>query len=215
MLPMLCPYLLNQGNTYLRDNFGAVPPSPDALVSWLSQLWRNADYRDTVNGRPRLRALLAFCYYSGDLRLYRERNNNVGQGEVMHLRDVPPGQVQAGTRYVDVLQADFAYKSHQECQISWARTIIEESGRVLWRGITKPDGFVAPHGPQGQGAWHEVVTGESACGRRFQQRSIARSVSLSACKLRKSLKGILEHLKTSTTSATRPRSRSRASCCRS
>lgn len=193
-----------QGDAYVRQSFGAVPPSPNTLVSWFSQFARNADCpaTQTVNGRPRLPSLLAFSFYAGDLRLYRDRVTNVGQGEVMHLRDVPRWQPRAGAIFADVLRTEFLYKP--DCQGQHMGVLVEEAGllglgahRVLWRGVTKPDGLIAPLGAQ-QGDWFELVSGETLCGRRLKQRSIARSVSLQGCEPQKSQKGVWERLKAST-----------------
>ena len=149
----------------------------------------NYDSGGTVNGRPRLPSALGFSFYAGDLRLYRERNIHTGQGEVMHLRDVPPWHVPAGARFDGVLQTEFAYWPHEECQGHWARICIDEGGHTLWRGTTKPDGFIAPRGVQGD--WFSVVTGETVCGVHAvsgMQRIITHGEigqGLHSCKVRK------------------------------
>lgn len=197
-------HLQQQGDAYARQHFGPPNPAGVPLKSALSQLCRHGN--QYVDGRPRLPCILGLCYYAGDLRLYPDRAIRAGQGDVTHFRNVPLAPVPAGARFEEVLRNEFTYRTEKECQSDCLHVSIDEGGQELWRGISKPDGCIAPPAPPGPGGrpWPALVTGETACERRLMGSNFT------------GVNRVWERLKVST-STTHPRSvpSPLASCCRS
>ena len=165
---------LASGHAYLQEEFGKAPPAT-GLFSALSQLWRFGDYRRYVDSRSRLPAILGLTYYAGDLRLSGPNQAQSGEGDVMLLW-ARPTNIPEDRAFKTVMREHFTYIPHKDCQKHAAKMAIIQDGVELWAGETKPDHVLAPPGAQGK--WTELVTEETACARRLEQRSSAGSARL-------------------------------------